>query len=212
MIDELKKSPITNILSQAALLAIESKECEFKLREEQGYANTPNEHIRKVFGHHFDNMSEDDLTALKHNNESFFNSIYGGLYGNGPSEGWKFRGRGPNQTTFKGNYQVVQDRINKFLPEGEKIDLIAHPDLLNDPRIGSKGTIAYFLFKFDTITSGAVADIHAHGINDFKTIDDALLGFYRANAGWGKQVFPDVTGGYAKAKARVNEFLEILKA
>jgi putative chitinase len=52
------------------------------------------------------------------------NKIYGGRMGNGPEEGWKFRGRGPIQITGKSNY--IQ--CSKFL--FKDLRLVNDPDLI----------------------------------------------------------------------------------
>lgn len=51
------------------------------------------------------------------------NLVYNKRYGNnGPSDGWKFRGRGLKQVTFLDNYYRCGHAL--------EIDLITHPDLL----------------------------------------------------------------------------------
>ncbi len=60
------------------------------------------------------------------------NRVYGGRYGNNDEksgDGWKFRGRGPIQITFKSNY----DTCGKFIGQ----DLVANPDLLLKPEYGA---------------------------------------------------------------------------
>jgi predicted chitinase len=48
------------------------------------------------------NLSEAELTKLKSNDEAFFNAVYGlAKYGQTANEGYKYRGRGLNQITFK---------------------------------------------------------------------------------------------------------------
>lgn len=201
IVEELKTSVITNRYSRAAALAITSKECEFRLKEEMDYSHTSAARIREIFGIHFKGMSDAEIDQIKMRPVDFFNRVYGGMYGNGPEEGWLYRGRGFNEVTFKGNYIDLE----KYL----KVGLVYHPELLNTPHIAAKAEIQYFINRFNKITAAAVADIHARDINGFANLDDAVLGFYRANAGWAKQIFPDRTGGFSKAHDRAPEFLQL---
>ena len=55
------------------------------------------------------------------------NALYSNLYGNGPSEGYKYSGRGMTQITFKGNYEKANKNFAKYnLP----YDLISNPEVL----------------------------------------------------------------------------------
>ena len=66
--------------------------------------------------------------------EKLANFLYGGRYGNKDDEGWKYRGRGMTQITFKGNYENVQNKlITKYFPE--KGNIVSNPDLVNDTDI-----------------------------------------------------------------------------
>ena len=63
------------------------------------------------------------------NPQKIANYVYGGRYGNTkPNDGWKFRGRGAIQTTFKNNYAQLNNMYG--LPMG--IDFTISPDLLED--------------------------------------------------------------------------------
>lgn len=62
-----------------------------------------------------------------HNPEKIANYVYGNRYGNiSPSDGWKFRGRGAIQTTFKDNYRALNNMEN--IPLGT--DFTDNPELL----------------------------------------------------------------------------------
>lgn len=68
----------------------------------------------------------------KANQRMIANIAYGGRYGNGPAhtdDGWRFRGRGPIQLTFKANYEACGKAIG--------IDLVNSPEMLEQPRAGS---------------------------------------------------------------------------
>jgi len=62
-----------------------------------------------------------------HNPRALANVVYGDRYGNRPgtADGWNFRGRGFIQVTFRGWYEK--------LGVATGLDLLAKPDLVNDP-------------------------------------------------------------------------------
>ncbi len=204
ILQEAKKKGITNVYTLAALLAVASKECEFKLSKEKSYAKTSNERIRTIFGTRFNGVTDEQLNVIKANDKLFFNKVYGNMYGNGPENAWMYVGRGFNQITFLGNYKSVGLKIN--------VDLVNHPELLDNPSIAAQAFVQYFIDRFHSITAAAKAEAKTADINGFQNISDALVGIYHANAGWGKKIFPDVTGGFAKAKSRVDDFLIYVKS
>ncbi|EKF63523.1 hypothetical protein B194_3589 [Serratia plymuthica A30] len=63
--------------------------------------------------------------------EAIANLVYGGREGNrAAADGWKYRGRGPMQTTFLNNYRACGSVL--------KLDLVAHPELLEEDRNGMR--------------------------------------------------------------------------
>ena len=55
------------------------------------------------------------------------NKLYGGLYGNGIDEGYKYAGKGMTQITFKGNYNAMNNKFKKYnLP----YDILKNPEIL----------------------------------------------------------------------------------
>lgn len=69
-----------------------------------------------------------EALAVKYarNPELIANHVYGGRYGNNTDgDGWKYRGRGGFQYTFKDNYRLVSKAL--------KVDFVANPDLLKEP-------------------------------------------------------------------------------
>jgi len=196
LIKRLRIKGITNDYSIAGALCVVSKECEFKPKSESSYANTSNARIRKIFGKRVP-ANDVELNALKKNDEKFFNAVYGGRYGNAANEGYKFRGRGMNQLTFKDNYSTIKLQIGH--------DIISNPDLVNDTYVGADVMIQYFKNRF----RAAKIDI-----NGFADLDSAVLNFYRANAGFGKslaEILKDTTGGLKKANSRSDELYEYVK-
>jgi predicted chitinase len=208
LIDEMEKSGLTNKNTQAGILSVISKESVFNPVAERGYQNTSNSRIKRIFGVRVSGLSEMELTQLKADPEAFFNHVYGGRYGNASNAGYMYRGRGFNQLTFHDNYKKVGDTIG--------VDLVSHPEKLEDPKIASKASLAYFKNAFNSgFTSTKQKAYNAKDINDFKTLNDAVLALYHANAGFGKPIYTPTTktstGGLEKALSRSPEFLEYVK-
>jgi len=90
------------------------------------------------------------------------NRVYNGRMGNAPGsdDGWNFRGRGAAQTTGREGYQR--------LAKATGLDLVADPDLVNDPR--------YFL-------GCGVADFINCGCLPFAKADDIVGVTRRLNGG-----------------------------
>lgn len=73
------------------------------------------------------------------NPEKLANFVYSNRNGNGnesSGDGWKFRGRGLFQHTFKDNY----DRIGQVIG----LDLVSNPDWLLEPYVSIKATCLYW--------------------------------------------------------------------
>jgi putative chitinase len=71
--------------------------------------------------------------------ERIANITYANRNGNGSEEtgdGWKYRGRGPMQTTGRANYKRTGDAIHA--------DLITSPDLLILPQVGAMAAAYFF--------------------------------------------------------------------
>lgn len=68
------------------------------------------------------------------------NHVYGGRFGNtDPGDGWKFRGRGIFQTTFKDNYADVSKALG--------YDFVRDPDKLAEPPFAAKSAAYYWHSK-----------------------------------------------------------------
>jgi putative chitinase len=96
------------------------------------------------------------------NPRALANKVYNGRMGNAPGsdDGWKFRGRGAAQTTGREGYAR--------LAKATGLDLVNHPDLVNDP--------ARFL-------ECGVADFVLCGCLPFARADDVLNVTRRLNGG-----------------------------
>lgn len=202
LISRMAAKGVTNPLSQAAMLAIVSKESGFIPKSEASYKNTPNSRIRSLFGNR---VPADDasLDKLKKDDVAFFNAIYGGMYGNAKDEGYKYRGRGYNQLTFKGSYKAIGDKIG--------VDLVKNPDKANDPQVAADILIQFFIDGFKQAPKSKLEAYNTTGINDFKKLGDAVGAMYHNNAGWGHPVSKlqnDPTGGLKLAKERSEGFAD----
>jgi len=68
------------------------------------------------------------------------NTLYGGRYGNAQDEGYKYRGRGLIQLTFKDNYR-------RYGGLGGVPQVVENPDLANDPEVAVKLAVGYIKSK-----------------------------------------------------------------
>jgi predicted chitinase len=193
IIKAAKSSGVTNKYTITAILAIVSKESGFVPRSEASYGGTSATRIKNIFSK-FRKYSDAEVDVIKKDPVKFFDIIYGGKYGNGEKDGYKFRGRGFNQITFKGNYKVYADETG--------LNLINDPDLLNTVDAASKCVVAYFKRNIKKAPSDMKSRYNFSDINSFKNLNDAVGAIYHANAGWGKsysEIVADSTGGRKKA-------------
>lgn len=198
ILNRLAAKGITNPFAQAGILAIVSKESSLIPKSEN--LNYTAARIKQIWP-----RLASQANSLASNPEALGNAAYGGKYGNGANEGYKYRGRGFNQLTFKDSYE----KYGKLAG----YDLVKNPDLLNDVKVAADVMIAFYKHRFDN-NAGKLKSYNSTGMNDFKSIQDAVDAYYHANTGWGKsqsEIKADRTGGYAKAVQRGPEFLDYVK-
>lgn len=200
VITELVKSGITNKISIAAILSIISKESGFIPQREIAYSNTSNTRIKEIFSK-TRNLNDQELTNLKKDPVKFFNFVYGGKYGNAANEGYKYRGGGFNQLTFKDNYKFYSDLL--------KLDLVADPELLNNANIAARVVAAYFNRQFEKNKTTILKRYGAKNINDFKDTKTAVNAFYNANAGLAKDTSNITSQGKTEALNKVDSLLNV---
>jgi predicted chitinase len=216
LVDEAKKQGITNPISIAGMLAVISKESGFLPKSEN--MNYSSEGLQKTF-----NLSSSKANELQRKPEAIANYVYGAkpygkrelrdAYGNSqPNDGWKYRGRGFNQLTFKGGYENYKDSAG--------VDILSNPDKLNDPEIAKKVSVKFFLNGFDSLNKKGKLNSYgnAKDINDFKDTRNSALAFYHANSGTGNEVEKiknkantDKSGGMFLTLSRVDELLAYVK-
>ena len=174
MIDYMIEKGITNPYTQIGILSVIGKESGFIPQTEICYGGTDNSIIRKYFDDRLDDYKdEDDLTKLKKDCEKFFDVVYGkdakdelgwNTGNDNKGDGYKYRGRGFNQITFKSTYRSIGSMIGE--------DLVSNPDLLNDVDVAAKAAVAYF-------TGGKSGS----SLPEFTNVDDAINYFVDKNAG-----------------------------
>lgn len=95
-----------------------------------------------------------------HNPEALANKVYGGRFGNGPEasgDGWRYRGRGFVQITFRDNYKRLGDAMG--------IDLVGNPDLALNRIIAAKILVTGMIAGY--FTGKALSDYFRPGKADF---------------------------------------------
>ena len=200
IVGALNKYGLTNPFLQAGILATVYKESGFLPQSEVSYANTSNAQIRNTFGSRLANYSEDQLTALKKDSKAFFDAVYGNAGGNN-GEGYKYRGRGFNQITFRNTYKEYGDKMG--------VDLEGNPDLLNKPEYAAE---ALALFFKDSLNSGVkLGTFKKFGVtssDDIKTAEQGTQVAIQSNAGLGTSFNNStVQQGYKKAMGVVSDYL-----
>ena len=163
---EMDKQGITDKRLRLAILGVVGKESGFIPQSEKPYNTTALSRIRKIFGSKLKGKSDSEVEQLKRDPPAFFSLIYGGRYGNRPGtdDGWKYRGRGFNQITFRGTY--------------EKYGLKGNPDSLNDPAVAARVAIEFLGKRLDQIKGKD---------HKYDNLNDAVRDVAQANAGLGKK-------------------------
>lgn len=157
LLEAMKAAGIKNNYTQAAILGMVLQESGLIPKSERSYSGTSNSRIRDIFTK-TRKLSESQLTELKKSPLNFFNYVYGGREGNAENEGYKYRGRGYNQITFKNNYYLVSKLTG--------IDFVTHPEQMNEPGPAAAALVAFIAktqedykksgkwpFKYDLVTA-----------------------------------------------------------
>lgn len=190
---------LTNPYVQSGILGVVFKESGLKPKSELSYATTSNDQIRKTFSN-VRSMDDVKLNALKANPEAFFNAVYyNPNLGNGPADGYKYRGRGFNQLTGKANYAAYAKATG--------VNILDNPDKLNEPDTAAKVAVAFFKKGLER---GPLSPYNASNPNDFKDNANAYEAIYQINAGkLGKPLsLPSdlIKKGYERGKSMLDYF------
>jgi hypothetical protein len=142
-----------------AILGVVSKESGFQPKNEFGYGGTKYSRLVTIWpwlGKLYPPNKASELEALARDNNKFYDLTYGvstrnpkGLYGNtSRGDGYKYRGRGFNQLTFKGSYEQYNKAYAAQGSKAGKVDVVANPDLLNQAEGGIYKIAAHFTALF----------------------------------------------------------------
>jgi hypothetical protein len=142
-----------------AILGVVSKESGFQPKNEFGYGGTKYSRLVTIWpwlGKLYPPNKASELEALARDNNKFYDLTYGvstrnpkGLYGNtSRGDGYKYRGRGFNQLTFKGSYEQYNKAYAAQGSKAGKADVVANPDLLNQAEGGIYKIAAHFTALF----------------------------------------------------------------
>lgn len=95
-----------------------------KLEEDLGYGPAG---LLRTFPRRF---TPEEAVEYAHDHERIANRVYGGRMGNGPQDGYRYRGRGLIQLTGRANYRRAGAALNLPLEDD--------PDLLLDPQVAAE--------------------------------------------------------------------------
>lgn len=109
---------------------------------------------------------------MQHNPRAIANQAYNGRMGNrvGTDDGWNYRGRGGSQLTGRDNY----GRLGEFM----KLDLLGHPELVNDPQHFLECAVADFVHLCGCLPYAARDD----EVRETDALNGGLIGFAQRKA------------------------------
>ena len=129
-----------------AVLSNVAKETGFKLvRESLKYSSTAR--LRAIFPSKFSTMPESEVLTYIGNEEKLANYVYANRYGNGTvasGDGFKYRGGGFIQLTFKSNYSNIGSKIG--------VDLVSNPDSISTAAIAAKSATQFIVNAYGSPT------------------------------------------------------------
>jgi predicted chitinase len=219
----MKKANITNKFVQAGILAVTAKESGFQLKTESDYRDVDDiSKIRTIYKS-LSSFTDTEIRDLKNNPEEWFDFLYGGKNGNSTeqryfksinqslpkSEGFKYRGRGFNNLTFKGNYKDL-------LSFAEGNDIVKNPDLMNDGKVAAPVLMGFYNKSFKQ-NPKVLASWNMKDINSAKNLADAVGVIFHVTMGvsYTKEKVIDIgikAGTWDRVNVYVREFYDwILK-
>ena len=211
LIAQCKADGITNRYIIAGILATVSKESGFVPKDE-GMKYSANR-LLEIFPSYFKN-GRASTSEYAGQPEKIGNYIYGyewkdgskkiGRGGNDlPGDGYKFRGRGFNQITFKSAYKKYGKNIG--------VDLISNPTSLNSIANAAKALVSFYK-ESEKDTKRLKSKFNKSSLNDFDNWDQALLCIINMTAGFGSSTSSSVVEwAYDNAKKCHSFLIEYLE-
>jgi predicted chitinase len=203
---KMQQQGLKNPHLQAGILAVISQKNNFTLQEEASYGNRSAAELRILFSAALARKTNSEIDALKQDDKVFLDAVYAGKYGNSVSEGYKYRGRGFGQLTFKGNYQRYGEMI--------QMNLVEHPDLVNSLPVAAAVLVAFFIDQLRRAPKLQQEAYHFTDANDFMDATDAANAAFNALAGWSqspRECAEMHVEELHTIHARVNGFLKLLQ-
>jgi len=206
IIGECKRRGVTNKYIIAAILATISKESGFIPQNEN--LNYSASGLKKTFPSYFGGKNTKPGTNANDyakKPEKIANYIYGSPRGGNqnPGDGWKYRGRGFNQITFKSNYKSY----GKNIP-----GLLENPDLLNQIGPASVSCVAFYVDGDFKSKDKIKSKFRKSSVNDFNDWNEALLCIINMTSGFSNSTNSQVVRyNYDKAKICHGFLIEYLE-
>jgi predicted chitinase len=187
--EELTNAGVTNIYARVAILAVMKKESQLIPKAERMFYSPGR--LAEVWGRFSKTGSpvgkgegKDNYNALaveySGDDQKLANFVYCCKYGHGDEssgDGYRYRGRGLNQITWKGTYEKYGKMFN--------LDLVNNPDLLLDIRVAAKIGIRFLQRRWKSRSNPGAE----YRVDNPQFPDQKHANYYtaRANAGWGKK-------------------------
>lgn len=152
----------------ACLLGQSALESTRFTRSEEGLSYTTQAQLVRVFSK-VRALPDTEQVKYLRNPDGLANFVYSSQGGNGDvasGDGWKYRGRGYIQVTFKNNYAAVGAAVGR--------PYVDQPDLLKDPSDAALSAVGYFIMRgIVQIVNGPLTDAMMAAVT--KKINPAML-------------------------------------
>jgi predicted chitinase len=173
---------ITNKSQLTAILTVAQAEAKFNPSAIESNKTYSLARAKEIFPGKLKGKSDAEIQNIISTPESAYNFLYGNLFGNGPKDAYKYRGRGLTQITYKGNYKKIQDLL---IVEGVRINIVDNPDNVLDEKLSIrilvlgkyKGTFGNKLDKNIDYTNNASAIAYTQNRNATNAV---ILDYQRA--------------------------------